>query len=128
MDRITLTGMHFYGHHGCLPEETKTGQPFDVDAVLYVDVHHAGKSDDLAGTIDYSKVYDVIKDIVENHTYKLIEAVAEMIAHTILSQFAVDAVDITVHKPQAPVGGLFDDVSVTVERSRYDNLLPQPGC
>lgn len=124
MDKITLTGMHFYGYHGCLPEETKTGQPFDVDAVLYVDLQPAGKADDLTKTIDYSQVYRAIKDIVENHTYKLIETVAERIAHTILSQFTVDAVDITVHKPQAPVGGPFSDVSVTVERSRYDNLLP----
>lgn len=125
MDRITLTGMHFYGYHGCLAEENKKGQPFHVDVVLYADLQAAGKNDDLYSTIDYSLVYIAVKDIVENHTYKLIEKVAEMIADTLLGQFPIDAVDVTVHKPQAPIGGAFDDVSVTVERSRYDDLLPK---
>lgn len=127
MDRITLTGLTFYGYHGCLPEENKTGQPFYVDIVLYVDLRAAGNSDDLSKTIDYSNVYHIVREIVENHTYKLIEAVAEAIAGALLSQFPVDAVDVTVHKPQAPVGGLLQDVAVTIERSRYDDILSQPG-
>ena len=56
MDTITIKGMHFYGYHGCLPEEQRTGQPFHVDVVLHADLSKAGASDELNDTIDYSKV------------------------------------------------------------------------
>lgn len=69
MDTITLQGMQFYGYHGCLPEEQRNGQPFYVDAVLTADLTAAGASDALTDTIDYSKVYAVIQEIVKNgHT------------------------------------------------------------
>lgn len=119
MDTITLQGMQFYGYHGCLPEEQRNGQPFYVDAVLKADLTAAGNSDDLTDTIDYSRVYAVIQDIVEHRTYHLIERLAAVIADTVLAQFAVDAVTITVHKPHAPIGGPLADTAVTIERSRH---------
>ena len=69
MDTITIKGMHFYGYHGCLPEEQRTGQPFHVDAVLYADLSKAGASDELNDTIDYSRVYQLVQSIVEGRTY-----------------------------------------------------------
>lgn len=119
MDTITLQGMHFYGYHGCLPKEQKTGQPFHVDAVLYADLAEAGASDDLADTIDYSQVYQIVQEIVERRKYRLIERLAAVIADEIMARFPVEGVGITVHKPQAPIGGPFDDVAVTVERRRH---------
>ena len=116
MDTITLQGMHFYGYHGCLPEERRTGQPFHVDAVLYLSLEKAGRSDDLADTVDYGGVYGVVRDIVERRQYKLIECLARVIADEVLARFPLQKVKITVHKPQAPIGGPFDDVAVTVER------------
>jgi len=76
MDTITIKGMHFYGYHGCLPEEQRTGQPFHVDAVLYADLSKAGASDELNDTIDYSRVYQLVQSIVEGRTYRLIERLA----------------------------------------------------
>lgn len=119
MDTITLQGMHFYGYHGCLPEEQKTGQPFHVDAILYTDLSKSGASDNLLDTIDYSQVYQIVQTIVEQRKYQLIERLASVIADEILQRFPVENVRITVHKPQAPIGGPFDDVAVTVERSRH---------
>lgn len=119
MDTITIKGMHFYGYHGCLPEEQRTGQPFHIDAVLYADLSNAGASDDLKDTIDYSEVYHTVKAVVEGRMYQLIERLAAVIAEEVLAGFPVDAVCITVHKPQAPIGGSFDDVAVTVERRRH---------
>ena len=125
MDTITIKGMHFYGYHGCLPEEQRTGQPFHVDAVLYADLSKAGASDELNDTIDYSKVYQLVQSIVEGRTYRLIERLAAVIADEVLAAFPVDAVRVAVHKPQAPIGGPFDDVAVTVERRRHGQILYQ---
>lgn len=119
MDTITIKRMHFYGYHGCLPEEQRTGQPFHVDAVLYADLSKAGASDELNDTIDYSRVYQLVQSIVEGRTYRLIERLAAVIADEVLAGFPVDAVRVAVHKPQAPIGGPFDDVAVTVERRRH---------
>ena len=105
MDTITIKGMHFYGYHGCLPEEQRTGQPFHVDAVLYADLSKAGASDELNDTIDYSRVYQLVQSIVEGRTYRLIERLAAVIADEVLAGFPVDAVRVAVHKPQAPIGG-----------------------
>lgn len=116
MDTITLKGIPCYGYHGCLPEEQRNGQPFIIDAVLYTSLAKAGASDDLHDTIDYSKVYGLVKEITEGKPYQLIERLAQVLADTILAQFAVDAVTITVHKPHAPVGGPIGDVAVTIER------------
>ncbi len=119
MDTIVLKGMHFYGYHGCLAEEQKTGQPFHVDVILTADLRRAGESDDLTDTIDYSQVWAMVRDIVEGRPYRLIERVAAVIAETLLAEFPLEAVKVTVHKPQAPVGGLFDDVAVCMERKRH---------
>lgn len=125
MDTIILQGMQFYGYHGCLPEEQRNGQPFYVDAVLGTDLAAAGASDALSDTIDYSRVYACIQEIVEKNTYQLIERLAEVIADTVLAQFAVDAVTITVHKPHAPIGGSIQDVAVTIERKRHAHVLSE---
>lgn len=119
MDKIELTGMEFIGYHGCLPEERLSGQPFIVDAVMYLSLQEAGKSDDLGKTVNYAEVFEKVREIVEGEPLNLIEAVAERIAAAVLSDFPlVENVEITLHKPEAPIKGLFKDAAVTVERSR----------
>ncbi len=120
MDTIVLKGMHFYGYHGCFPEERLSGQPFYIDAEMQADLAAAGASDELSDTVDYGKVYQLVRTIVEGAPYNLIERLAEVIAGEILGQFPVSAVKITVHKPQAPVGGHIEDVAVVIERSRHE--------
>ena len=119
MDKIELTGMEFIGYHGCLPEERLSGQPFIVDAVMYLSLQEAGKSDDLGKTVNYAEVFEKVREIVEGEPLNLIEAVAERIAAAVLSDFPLVAkVEITLHKPEAPIKGLFKYAAVTVERSR----------
>ena len=97
------------GHHGCLASEAELGQPFHIDICLETDPSQAGASDDLHQTVDYSVVYARVKDIVENCRYQLIERLGTVIAEEILGTFPpVEVVTVTVHKPQAPIGGLFD--------------------
>lgn len=118
MDTITLKGIPCYGYHGCLPEERRNGQPFIIDIILQVSLKKACESDDLHDTIDYSNVYALVKEVTEGTPYQLVERLAGVLAERILATYPVDAVTVTVHKPHAPVGGLIDDVAVTIERCR----------
>lgn len=121
MDKIVLTGLSFFGHHGCLPEEKQNGQTFVIDLTLEADLHAAGTSDDLKKSVDYSAVYRLLKPIVEEEKYNLLERLGEVIAGRILADFpAVTGLTVTVHKPQAPLGGLFQDVAVVLSRQRDD--------
>lgn len=119
MDRISLTGMEFYGYHGCLPAERKKGQFFFIDAELFLDIKPAGMSDELEDTVNYAEVFEEIRKVVEGAPKQLIEAVAEDAAERILASFQmIDHIVLTVHKPDAPISGKFRDVSVTIERTR----------
>lgn len=119
MDRITITGMEFYGYHGCLPSERTQGQTFFVDAELFLDLSRAGQSDDLAETVDYAQVFESIQKLAEGEPRQLIEALAESVARQLLADFPkIQKVVLTVHKPLAPISGKFRDVFVTLERDR----------
>ena len=117
-DFITLRGVEAFGYHGVLPEERRLGQPFITDVELHLDVAEAAGSDDLRATVDYSSVAADVVAIVQGEPCQLIETVAERIAQQLLHREPVTWVRVTVHKPQAPVGVVFDDVSVTVVRGR----------
>lgn len=117
-DRITLTGLAARGFHGVLADERREGQDFVVDLVLDVDTRAAAASDDLADTVDYSVVATAVVDVVTGEPVDLIETLAARIADTVLATPGVDAVKVTVHKPQAPVGVPFGDVTVTITRTR----------
>lgn len=118
MDRITLTGVTAVGHHGVFDFERREGQPFVVDAVLYLDFAAAAESDDVRDTAHYGEVAQRITDWIAGEPLNLIEALAVRIAESLLDEFPLQAVDITVHKPKAPIEVPFGDVAVTVHRSR----------
>ena len=117
-DTIRLTGMQFYGYHGCLAEEQKNGQVFLIDVSLETDLSAAGETDQLEKTINYAAVYEDIKAIAEGDPVRLIERLAHLIAEKILASYVVEAVTVTVHKPHAPIPGLFADAAVEIRRSR----------
>lgn len=119
MDNITLRQMQFYGYHGLFPEENKLGQRFIVDVQLFLSLEKAGKSDQMNDSIDYGKVYEVIQAIVEGEAMHLIEAVAEKIAGQLLGEFALlQALQVKVIKPDPPIQGHYESVSVEIYRER----------
>jgi dihydroneopterin aldolase/2-amino-4-hydroxy-6-hydroxymethyldihydropteridine diphosphokinase len=117
-DRITLTGVTAYGHHGVLAREKAEGQEFSVDVVLEVDLSRAAATDDLSHTVSYAEVAADVVAIVHGPTQDLIETVAGQIADAALARPLVEAVEVTLHKPDAPVGVPFDDVAVQLRRDR----------
>ena len=121
MDRIFLRGMRFMACHGVLPHEREVPQPFEVDVEMGLDLRAAGESDDLGDTVNYAKVYDVVSTVLTVTRKYLIEAIAEEIADDLLRDFdSLRWVRVTVHKPAAPIDGIFSDVGVTILRRRID--------
>ena len=118
MDRITLTGVSAVGHHGVFDFERRDGQPFVVDAVLHTDFSKAAETDDLQYTAHYGEVAELITSHIEGEPLNLIEGLAVRIADGILANYNVAAVDVTVHKPKAPIEVPFGDVTVSVHRER----------
>jgi 7,8-dihydroneopterin aldolase/epimerase/oxygenase len=117
LDRIALYGLRGRGRHGVYPRERAEGQTFIVDAALSVDTRAAARDDDLGATADYGSLAEKIVALIEGEPVNLIETLAERIASACLTDPAVRAVEITVHKPDAPIAVPFDDVTVTIRRS-----------
>ncbi|BDD80820.1 7,8-dihydroneopterin aldolase [Tsukamurella pulmonis] len=117
-DRIELTGLRVRGHHGVFEHERRDGQEFVIDLVLWLDSRPAAASDDLADTVDYGALAQRAHDIVAGEPRNLIETVAAEIADAVVADEKVYAVEVTVHKPSAPIPLTFADVAVVARRSR----------
>ncbi|WP_139416294.1 dihydroneopterin aldolase [Agromyces laixinhei] len=117
-DRITLTGLRVRAHHGVFEFERTEGQEFVIDVSVALDLAAPAASDDLAGTVHYGELAEAVVAAVERDPVDLIETVAERVAAVALGYAAVDEVEVTVHKPQAPITVPFSDVAVTIVRGR----------
>lgn len=118
LDQVQLTGVSARGYHGVLPSERQTGQEFRADVVLYLDTRPAAAGDDLAQTVSYADVAQDVHDVLAGEPVDLVETVAERIAAVVLARPQVEAVDVRVHKPQAPIPVPFADVEVAIRRDR----------
>lgn len=123
MDRIEIRGLRVRGRHGVFDTERRDGQDFLIDAVLGMDIRAAAAGDDLSRTVDYGQLSERLAAIVAGEPVRLIETLAERLAQACLAEPAVHEVQITVHKPQAPIPIPFGDVSVTVSRARTRVVL-----
>lgn len=118
-DRIFLNGMEFFGYHGVLDSEKKLGQRFVVDITINTDLEQAIKTDCLDNTVNYSIVYELTKTVVEGKRRMLIESVASEIAEILMDRFPkIKEIEVTIHKPAAPINGVFRDVGVVIKRKQ----------
>ncbi|MEI7715477.1 MAG: dihydroneopterin aldolase [Mycobacterium sp.] len=117
-DRIELRGLTVRGHHGVFDHERVNGQDFVIDITVWLDVTDAADSDDLANTYDYGELAQLAADVVAGPPRNLIETVGAEIADGVMREERVHAVEVTVHKPKAPIPLQFSDVAVVVRRSR----------
>ncbi len=116
-DKISLKGIWGFGYHGIFEHETKNGQDFFVDLDISLDLSKPSKSDDLAETIDYGALADLVVEEITGEPVKLIERLAGRIADRIKSSHPeITAIAVTVHKPKAPVSAQTSDISVTITR------------
>ena len=116
-DLIEIKGIKSFGYHGVLESEKVTGQDFYVDVVLEVDLTRASITDDVADTINYAEVTDLVVAEITGDRVSLIEKLAGNIADRIKATYLQAAtVSVTVHKPQAPVNAQVKDISVTINR------------
>ena len=111
---IAINGMRFYAHHGCFEEERAIGTHFLVDLCMEVDAKKAEVSDNIADTVNYLEVYQVVKREMGQPSH-LLEHVAHRIGEAVLCQFAdTKSVVVRVSKLNPPLGGQMESVSVEV--------------
>ena len=121
-DVIRVTRIAVFGRHGLLPEEAVLGQRFYISLAVQLDLASAGRSDDVAATVSYADLTQIVVEIATQQRFNLIEALAESIATAILAGFAsIDAITVRVDKPSAPVPAILDSVSVEITRRRGDH-------
>ncbi len=117
-DRIVLSGVQVYAHHGVLPAEKKLGQRFVVDVTLLGDFSLAARSDLLADAVDYSRVHTLVVEAMVAQSFDLIEKAAGHLCTVLLESLAVDSVEITVEKTTPPIAGFTGQAAVTLVRDR----------
>ena len=118
MDRLALRGITAIGHHGVLDNERIDGQRFVVDVVLGLGTELAATADDLSKTVDYAELATDVQAAIESDPVDLIETLAGRIAEVCLRQQLIEWVEVTVHKPDAPLPVPVSDVAVTITRTR----------
>ena len=117
-DRILLHRMRFNGRHGLSDEERAEPQAFEVDVELLTNLQPAGVEDDIDKTVDYEKVFEICRELVEATNFKLLEAIAEGIAHEVLMAMPVAEVGVRVRKMKPPLRGKLDHAGVEIWRTR----------
>ena len=117
-DSIELRGLRVLGRHGCLPEEQGRDQPFEVDLDVVLDLSAAGRTDDLADTLDYGAVVAAVVGVVAGPPSALLERVAEQIAEAVLADARVAAVTVAVRKLRPPVPADLATAGVRLTRAR----------
>jgi 7,8-dihydroneopterin aldolase/epimerase/oxygenase len=130
-DRIELRGLMVRGRHGVFDHERANGQDFVIDITVWIDLADAAASDDLTDTYDYAALAQLAADVVAGPPRNLIEGVGGEIADQVMDDKRVHAVEVVVHKPQAPVPHQFGDVAVVVRRSRRGgrgSVVPAGGA
>ncbi|MGJ9413330.1 dihydroneopterin aldolase [Aeromicrobium sp. CF4.19] len=118
LDRIDLRGIRARGNHGVFDHERRDGQEFVVDVAVGLDLTGAGENDALEATVDYGVLSQQIHDVIVGEPVDLVESLALRMVDLCLSHPPVQWASVTVHKPEAPITVTFQDVSVTIERSK----------
>lgn len=117
MDYIAIDRLKVFCNHGVYDVEKATGQNFYVSAKLYVNTAKAAYNDDLSLSVNYAEVCHKITDFMQNNCFDLIETVANRLCDYLFAEYSlIRGISLTIHKPEAPIGLPFEDVSVNIER------------
>ena len=116
MDKLRLTGLSFFGHHGALEAERQLGQRLELDVELHGDFRECAIQDSLREGLDYTEAYDLVKNVVERRSFELLEALAHSVAEELLAKLPVENVVVRVRKPNVPFSASLSNVEVEIER------------
>ena len=123
-DFIKVTNMKVFAYHGVLEEEKKNGQDFYLNAKVYVDMRKAGLTDQLEDTINYDSVCIFLAEVFAEKQFDTIEAAAEYTVQEIIVNFpTIEAMELEVRKPHAPLTYVPEDISVTIYREWHTVYL-----
>jgi len=117
-DKMEVTGIEIWAHHGVFEHERRDGQRFVIDVAWWLDTTLPARTDNLESTVDYGEVAQLIVAEAQSSPVDLIETLARRLQQALLARFPMDCVQITVHKPQAPIGVEFADVCLTSRAER----------
>ena len=116
-DFIKVTNLKVFAYHGVLEEEKKNGQDFYLNAKVYLNLRKAGLSDALEDTVNYDLIVICLTEVFAKEQFDTIEAAAEYTVQQIMEQFpSIEAVELEVRKPHAPLTYVPEDISVTIYR------------
>ena len=119
LDHMFLRGVEVHGRHGVHDFERRDGQRFVIDVDWWLDTRPAADADRLDATLCYKQLHDAVVAVTAGEPWRLIETLAQQLCWTLLDHFVeMEIVSVTVHKPEAPIGGTFADVGITMKRSR----------
>ena len=118
-DKIYLNNMQFFGYHGLFQEEKRLGQRFQADVILFTDLKKAGQSGKMEDSVHYGEAFGAVKEVIEGPSVDLLETLAENLSTRLLEDFSlVDEVMVRIIKPDQPIQGNYDSVSVEIFRNR----------
>jgi dihydroneopterin aldolase len=119
-DRIFVEGIKFHGFHGLTKLERQVGVRLNVDVSLSYDLGRSGRSDRMADTLDYAKVYRTVLEVGRGPSHKLLESFALTVLESLLREFPAERATIRVRKETPVIDGIVDAVGVEMSRSRAD--------
>lgn len=120
---IIIERLEFRGRCGVTAEERARPQSLAIDLELGCTLEPAGRSDDLAHTIDYARVAQRIVEVGTAHDSHLLEALAEQIVTTLFNEFPIEHMKLWLRKLHPPIRHITRSVGITIERTRQDHQL-----
>lgn len=119
MDTILIRGLRIFAYHGVNPEEKQDGQTFVLDLDLALDLTLPCQTDRVEDTVSYAQVRKTVERVMTEEKYDLIERAAQVVCDAVLAEYpAVQSVEVTLCKPDAPMKADFDTVGVCIRRGR----------
>lgn len=124
MDRILIDDLRVMTVIGALPHERELAQPIRIDLSIGVDLHEAGRSDELNATVHYGLVCERITEMARDSKDILLERLAAKVADVVLEFDLVDEVEVKVTKLRPPVPEAVESTAVVISRTRAEAAAP----
>ena len=116
--KIYLDEMRFYAYHGVMEQERLVGGEYSVSLAVEADLTEAVRTDDVANTVNYAALYEVVKNEMAVPS-KLLEHVAGRIGRRALDKFErITTLTIRVTKLNPPMGADCKGASVELVMTR----------